>query len=80
MPSPSSFATLLALASLLTACGQKHDGTPYGINPTKHEYGHRKSPADTTRHSDIYVDGVPKGAELNAVTNGASVGQPMSNH
>ncbi|OGX90429.1 hypothetical protein BEN49_22775 [Hymenobacter coccineus] len=64
---------------MLTACGQKHDGTPYGINPEKHPYGHRETAPDSTSGNSTHADGMPKGAEMNAVTNGATTGQPMSN-
>jgi len=61
---------------LLTACGTKPDGTPYGVNPAKHPDGHL-----TTTHSptNSYTTGtgMPKGAEMNAVTAGARAGQPV---
>ena len=56
------------------ACGQKPDGTPYGVNPVKHPNGYRLTPADITRPNH-YTKGVPKGAEVNAVTGSATVGQ-----
>jgi len=60
--------------TLLTACGLKPDGTPYGVNPAKHPDGHLKTAADST-HENPYAKGMPKGTELNAVTSGATVGQ-----
>ncbi len=49
---------------------------PYGINPEKHPYGYRETAAGSGGRNDIYAGSVPKGAEMNAVTNGASAGQP----
>jgi hypothetical protein len=60
---------------LLTSCGNKPDGTPYGINPKKHADGHRITAADSVAHYGSYEKGMPKGAEMNAVTSGATVGQ-----
>ena len=69
----SSPAILLAsaLLLLLSACGKKPDGTPYGVDPAKLPEGRQKT-AGTT----IYKQDVPKGAEMNAVTNAARAGQP----
>ena len=64
----------LLLTVLGAACGQKPDGTPYGTDPAKLPEGRRKAQAATT----IYQKDVPKGAEMNAVTNGTRVGQPSS--
>jgi hypothetical protein len=64
----------LVWAALATACGTKPDGTPYGTDPAKLPEGRRKAQATTT----IYQTDVPKGAELNAVTNAARAGQPTS--
>lgn len=61
----------LLLALGVAACGKKPDGTPYGVDPAKLPEGRNKT-AGTT----IYKQDVPKGAELNAVTNGARTGQP----
>ena len=57
--------------ALLTACGKKPDGTPYGVDPAKLPEGRRKAAAAT-----MYQKDMPKGAELNAVTNAARAGQP----
>lgn len=80
MLSTTSFFARLAFVLLLTACGQKPDGTPYGVNPNKHNEGQAKPGADSAGgRATPYANGMPKGAELNAITNGASVGQPHSN-
>lgn len=69
-----------AFVRLLTACGQKPDGMPHGVNPQKRNEGHAKSGADSARgRANLYADSMLKGKELNAVTNGASVGKPQSN-
>ena len=74
---PLSFAYLLSLGLLLTlltaACGKKPDGTPYGVDPAKLPEGRQKTSGTT-----MYQKDVPKGAELNAVTNAARVGQPAA--
>ncbi|MGI4734757.1 MAG: hypothetical protein ACRYG7_06205 [Janthinobacterium lividum] len=72
VPSSSLLITGLLLA-LLTACGQKPDGTPYGVDPAKLPAG-RRAKANAGRPSPL-ANGMPKGAELNGVTNGASTGQ-----
>jgi hypothetical protein len=71
----SSPAILLAsaLLLLLSACGKKPDGTPYGVDPAKLPEGRHK-----TTGTVIYKQDVPKGAEMNAVTNAARVGQPTN--
>ena len=69
-------ASLLFLL-LLSSCGNKPDGTPYGVNPKKHPNGHLKTAQDSTRdHADHYQRDMPKGAELNAITNGGTQGPP----
>lgn len=68
----SLFRRLLLLA-LLAGCGQKPDGTPYGVNPTKHPDGHPAA-SDGKRY-DHYKKGMPKGAEANAISNGGTQGQ-----
>lgn len=76
----SSFlpASLLLLV-FLTGCGNKPDGTPYGVNPTKHPHGHALTASDSVHtRDDHYQRGMPKGAELNAITNGGTQGQPSS--
>ena len=60
-----------ALLSLLAACGKKPDGTPYGVDPAKLPEGRRRKAAAAMHRKDM-----PKGAELNAVSNGAKAGQP----
>ena len=74
------FSRLLLLA-LLAGCGNKPDGTPYGINPDKHPHGHSKAAADSAARYDHYTKGIPKGAEANAISNGGTQGQvdQMSN-
>ena len=67
------FSCLLLLA-LLTGCGQKPDGTPYGVNPKKHPDGHPTAADSATRY-DHYTKGMPKGAEVNAISNGGTQGQ-----
>ena len=71
--STSLFSRLLLLA-LLTGCGQKPDGTPYGVNPKKHPDGHAKT-ADSAARYNHYTKGMPKGAEANAISNGGTQGQ-----
>ena len=61
----------LVWAALATACGTKPDGTPYGVDPARLPEGRHK-----TASTPIYKQDVPKGAEMNAVTSGAKVGQP----
>jgi len=66
-----------AFVLLLAARGQKPDGMSHGVNPQKCDEGHAKSGANSARGcANPYADSMPKGAELNAVNNGASVGQP----
>lgn len=71
---PAFFVGFLLIATL-TGCGEKSDGTRYGVNPNKHPDGHRITAADSVRHYGSYEKGMPKGAELNAVTSGATVGR-----
>lgn len=66
---PLLLCLLLALGT--AACGKKPDGTPYGVDPAKLPEGRHK-----TASTPIYKQDVPKGAEMNAVTNGAKAGQP----
>lgn len=71
--------TLFCCASLclvLVACGQKPDGTPYGVDPDKHPDGHHLTKADSAA-TRFRGNKIPKGAELNAITNGARSGQPL---
>ena len=70
---PRPLAAGLVLALLAVACGKKPDGTPYGVDPAKLPEGRRKAAS-----TKMYKQDMPKGAELNAATNGARVGQPAS--
>ena len=67
------YGSLLLLA--LAGCGTKPDGTPYGVNPAKGADGKLKN---VSRPVNSYGTGtgMPKGAEMNAVTSGARAGQP----
>jgi hypothetical protein len=69
LPYPLLISLLLALGT--AACGKKPDGTPYGVDPARLPEGRHK-----TASTPIYKQDVPKGAEMNAVTSGAKVGQP----
>ena len=63
------------LLALLAGCGNKPDGTAYGVNLNKHPHGHAKADADSTGRYDHYTKGMPKGAEVNAISNGGTRGQ-----
>ena len=53
-------ASLLFLL-LLTNCGNKPDGTPYGVNPDKQPHGHAKTASDSAHTRDNhYRRGIPK--------------------
>jgi len=71
---PYALLMSLLLALGTAACGKKPDGTPYGVDPAKLPEGRHK----TQSAASIYKTDVPKGAEMNAVTNAAKVGQPAS--
>ena len=71
----TSILPCLLLLALLTGCGNKPDGTPYGINPKKHPDGHVKSADDSAVCYDHYTKGMPKGAEVNAISNDSTQGQ-----
>ncbi|MDO7852419.1 hypothetical protein [Hymenobacter convexus] len=62
------------LLALLTGCGQKPDGTPYGVNPDKHPDGHSLAAEDSMRVNHE-TRGMPKSAEVNAISNGGTQGQ-----
>ena len=64
---------------LLSACGQKPDGTAYGVNPAKHADGQLKTATDSIPPKEKFRGNkIPKAAELNAITNGARSGQPLA--
>lgn len=60
---------------LLTACGTKPDGTPYGVDPSKTIAG-RQATRDSARRPHDAI-GMPKGAEVQAVTGAAKAGTPQ---
>ena len=66
-------ASLLLLT--LAGCGNKPDGTPYGVDPAKLPEGRRKAASAAAGYGP--GTGMPKGAEMNAVTSGARAGQPI---
>jgi len=74
---PVSLSYLLLVSLLLTlftvACGRKADGTPYGVDPARLPEARQKAAG-----AKMYKKDMPKGAEMNAVTNGARAGQPAS--
>jgi hypothetical protein len=66
-------------ALLLTACGQKPDGVPYGVNPGKHPDGQPLTQADSIAEAHRFRGNkIPKAGEFNAITNGARSGQPIT--
>lgn len=70
----SSFLLITgSLLALLTACGQKPDGTPYGVDPAKLPAA-RRAKADS-RPSRL-ANGTPKGTEPNAAPSEAPAGRP----
>jgi hypothetical protein len=73
------FAAAALFLFLLTACGTKPDGTPYGVDPAKTDVGRQKKVAatDSVRRSHYNI-GMPKGAEVNAVTGAAKAGSPLT--
>ncbi|RYY14249.1 MAG: hypothetical protein EOO36_14590 [Cytophagaceae bacterium] len=73
------FAVAAFCSLLLTGCGTKPDGTPYGVDPAKTDVGRQKKIAatDSVRRSHDAI-GMPKGAEVNAVTGAAKAGAPMT--
>ena len=70
----SLFPRLLLLTLVLAGCGNKPDGTPYGVNPAK-VASSQAQVKDSARRYDHYTKGMPKGAEINAITNGGTQGQ-----
>ena len=65
--------------TLLTACCQKPDGTPYGVNPAKLPDGRLRTAADSVAAAHSFKGNkIPKAGEMNAITNGARAGQPMT--
>jgi hypothetical protein len=78
MLSASSYCFCALFLMALAGCGNKPDGTPYGVNPRKHPDGHPITAADSIRlRTSFKGNKIPKAAELNAITNGARSGQPM---
>jgi hypothetical protein len=75
----SSFSVPTALFLLvLTACGTKPDGTPYGVDPAKTDVGrHKEATADSAKRPHEAI-GMPKGAEVQAVTGAARAGTPQA--
>lgn len=63
---------------LLTACGTKPDGTPYGVDPTKTDAGRHKEVATDSARRPHEAIGMPKGAEVQAVTGAAKAGTPLT--
>ena len=62
---------------LLTACGTKPDGTPYGVDPARTQAGrHQKAAADSAKRPHDAI-GMPKGAEVQAVTGASKAGTPQ---
>lgn len=79
---PSPYFRSLSVASacfllLLTACGTKPDGTPYGVDPARTIAGrHQKAVADSAKRPHDAI-GMPKGAEVQAITGAAKAGTPQ---
>lgn len=75
----SSYKALLGATALflllLTACGTKPDGTPYGVDPSKTIAG-RQALRDSAKRPHDAI-GMPKGAEVQAVTGAAKAGTPQ---
>lgn len=78
LPALTSICVSLLLLLTLAGCGTKPDGTPYGVNPAKDADGKLKPTASKApERPEFKGNKIPKGAELNAITNGARSGQPM---
>jgi hypothetical protein len=78
-PTASCWAGAGLCALLLTACGQKPDGVPYGVNPSKHPDGQPLTQADSIAEAHRFRGNkIPKAGEFNAITNGARLGQPIT--
>jgi hypothetical protein len=72
-----SAATALFLL-VLTACGTKPDGTPYGVDPARTIAGRQeKAAADSAKRPHDAI-GMPKGAEVQAVTGASKAGTPQT--
>lgn len=60
------------------ACGTKPDGAPWGVDPGKTIAGRQqKATADSARRPHEAI-GMPKGAEVQAVTSAARAGTPRA--
>lgn len=74
----SFFTPAVLCVLLVTACGTKPDGTPYGVDPAKTDVGrHKEDAVDSSRRPHDAI-GMPKGAEVNAVTGAAKAGSPLT--
>lgn len=75
MSGASLFCAGCCLLIGLAGCGTKPDGTPYGVNSAKHPDGHLRTDS-TPGNTYTTGTGMPKGAEMNAVSSGMTAGQP----